>query len=144
MLPPEPCYSSSFQIVDLIKKQQLSSNLKDDCSSIKTNSIYSSYRGVNGSCSSFSIASNGYVQNPNNHHNNNNGIVRSTSRSVFSIYEEEDDNCLDNPLQMGSNTTLTFKNKNKNNIYGNNNTNLASRLEMLNESDVRRIESMYR
>ncbi len=109
----EPCYA------------RLPLQIKEDTASLRSASIYSTYRGViPSSQSTLSIS-----QNTNNS-NNIYGGVRS-SRSVFSIYEEEDE-CPSN--KMGSNTTLTTKN-NKLPIL---------KLERLSDSDVRKIESMYR
>ncbi len=111
--PEEPCYA------------RLPMPIKEDTASLRSSSIYSTYRGgMPSSQSSFSISSN------TNNSNIIYGGVRS-SRSVFSIYEEEDE-CPSN--KMGSNTTLTTAN----------NKLPVSKLERLSDSDVRRIESMYR
>jgi hypothetical protein len=105
---------------------------KEDCMSIKSSSIYSSYRG---------FPSQHNQLNPNN----SNTIVRS-SRSVFSIYEEEDENVANCPASSSLSTTSSSSSSSSSSTspYSNLTMTHHAKLERLNEFDIKRIESMYR
>ena len=108
---------------------------QEDSVSIKSSSIYSSCRGSIGP--SFT--------------NSNVAAVRS-SRSVFSIYEEEDEICTNSSGSSSSSSSTSSSSSSStagrlssssassscNNILSNN------KLERLNEFEIKKIESMYR
>lgn len=97
---------------------------KEDCLSIKSNSIYSSYRGFQSQPQS-------------------NTIVRS-SRSVFSIYEEEDENSASCAASSSLSTTSSSSSSSTS-PYSNLTTMTQHiKLERLTDFDVKKIESMYR
>lgn len=104
---------------------------QDDSISIKSNSIYSSCHG----------GSIGPSFRSSNHQNSSNssGVVRS-SRSVFSIYEEEDESsCAASSSASSSSSSSTAGRLSSASTLQN-----STKLERLNEFEVKKIESMYR
>ena len=107
---------------------------QEDCLSIKSSSIYSSCRGSIGGPSSASQG--GHYGH--GHYNPPSGIVRS-SRSVFSIYEEEDEICAvsSNSASSSAGSSAISSSSSALNVMG-------SKLERIGDAEVKKIESMYR